>query len=143
MSAKTWDEWYANIEDQMANGRIVIRTGNDQGRSQHRPLIEFERELVHNIAIEAWLAGVLAGKATPEARGALALERIADALDNGNELAMRAMEQRASTDPLMKSMAEEAQDSEKGFCPQTGEPCDQDCGVGMPCKAVGVGRTPS
>lgn len=162
MNAKTWEQWYAQIEDQIASGRIIIRTGNDQGRSQHRPLIEFEIELVRNIASEAWAAGVLAGQASPEARVSLALERIADALDNGNALAEKAMEQRSSMDPSLKAMVDAAQemvkrgsepggmpvlvlmrDSENGICPQTGESCTQDCGIGQPCKDASGGRIPS
>lgn len=78
MNAKTWPDWYDGIMRQIEQGRIVIQCGENK----HRPLIEFEIELVRNISSEAWAAGVLSGQASPEARIALALERIADAMDN-------------------------------------------------------------
>lgn len=81
------------------------------------------------------------------------LTRIAVALEHGNKLAETAMEQRGKMDPSLEAMVKAAQelvsrptapgfgillvrDSENGICPQTGESCLMDCGIGQQCRGA-------
>lgn len=148
----SWEEWWAQLDADIIIGRIII--AHDDGVTRH--LTQSERTLVMNITREAWYKSAAAYTSKREERVAAAAERIANALEAGNEIATRAAQQRGSMDPTLKAMADAAQeilrqpprtpavfimsDPEVSMCPLTGEPCTENCGVGNRCKNAPVGR---